>query len=346
MRKNILYICICVSLLLTSGCAKQVTPGVNDANKRFFDAWIAINVENPEEKKTEKGVYILESTEPESGASVTTDGYTIVNYVISDLEGNISSYTDEQTARQLGEHDPTTYYGPQVLTTTPQTIRAGVYEGIKNAKVGSKKTFVVPSWLMSYKNFATEAEYLGLESEYSHSIYQMEIVDYTSDINAWQYAQIARTISQADFMDGIFQGTTADDSTSLGFYFKQIKKIETPKEFPTDTTIYINYTGRLLNGLVFDTTIENVAKDHHLYVEGKTYGPTAVKWGEKHSDITLGSSSVVGGFSKTLWQMANCAAGSKGVGVFYSVLGYGYSGSGNIPGYAPLVFEIEFVEKP
>ena len=37
----------------------------------------------------------------------------------------------------------------------------------------------------------------------------------------------------------------------------------------------------------------------------------------------------------------------KGVGIFYSDLGYSYSGSGkSIPGYAPLVFEIELVAKP
>ena len=37
----------------------------------------------------------------------------------------------------------------------------------------------------------------------------------------------------------------------------------------------------------------------------------------------------------------------KGVGIFYSVLGYGSSGSGNaIPGFSPLMFEIEVVDKP
>jgi FKBP-type peptidyl-prolyl cis-trans isomerase len=62
--------------------------------------------------------------------------------------------------------------------------------------------------------------------------------------------------------------------------------------------------------------------------------------------MTMGSdkSSMISGFAKTLWQMK---AMEKGVGVFYSSLGYGYSGSGSsIPGYSPLIFEIELVAKP
>jgi FKBP-type peptidyl-prolyl cis-trans isomerase len=55
-------------------------------------------------------------------------------------------------------------------------------------------------------------------------------------------------------------------------------------------------------------------------------------------------STIIEGFALTLWQMR---AMEKGVGVFYSNLGYNYSGSGSsIPGYAPLIFEIELVEKP
>ena len=60
----------------------------------------------------------------------------------------------------------------------------------------------------------------------------------------------------------------------------------------------------------------------------------------------LGSdkSSMISGFAKTLWQMKDM---EKGVGVFYSNLGYSYSGSGaSIPGYSPLIFEIELVAKP
>ena len=56
------------------------------------------------------------------------------------------------------------------------------------------------------------------------------------------------------------------------------------------------------------------------------------------------NSSMINGFALTLWQMRSM---EKGVGVFYSPMGYSYNGSGSsIPPYSPLVFEIEIVAKP
>ena len=90
----------------------------------------------------------------------------------------------------------------------------------------------------------------------------------------------------------------------------------------------------------------NQGKDNGLYSASRTYEPTRINWGEKYEDITMGSdkSSIISGFAQTLWQMKDM---EKGVGVFFSNLGYGYSGSGSsIPAYAPLIFEIELVAEP
>ena len=95
---------------------------------------------------------------------------------------------------------------------------------------------------------------------------------------------------------------------------------------------------------MFDTTIGDTAKVHRIYSASNTYSPATIKWAADSLSITMGSSSssVIQGFSRTLWQMRSM---EKGVGVFISDLGYGSNGSGNsIPGYAPLVFEVEMVE--
>lgn len=352
--KNISKISVlAIAAAAVLGCAKAVPAGTNDAAKRYFDAWLAVNA--PDAERTGRGTYVVSEEivrEISDGAIVEKDGFVVVRYKISTLEREISEYTDKETAEQLGKYNPASYYGVKIWTTTPETIRAGVYDALMGMKAGHKKTFIVPSWMMSYSNFATEAEYLAQENEFSNTIYEVEIIDFVKNINDWQLLKMRECFSNPDFYDGAFASTQISDSTSLGFYFKMLNKVESKKEFPKDTTIYINYTGSLLdipefdNGLVFDTSVENVAKDNFLYSSSKSYSPATVKWGEKHSEITMSGSNVVSGFSQTLWNMANCAPGTKAVGVFYSDLGYGYNGSGNIPAYSPLVFEIEIVEKP
>ena len=57
------------------------------------------------------------------------DGFAILDCIITDLDGNITSYTDKETAKQLGQYDTAYYYGPKVLTTTEGTIQAGLADG-------------------------------------------------------------------------------------------------------------------------------------------------------------------------------------------------------------------------
>ena len=149
-----------------------------------------------------------------------------------------------------------------------------------------------------------------------------------------------------EYIEDTYGSIAEFSNDTTGFYYKQTSAPESDEAFPSDTTIYINYTGKLLNGLVFDTTDERIAKDNGLYNPDKSYTPVSIQWGEEYTDITMGSgsSSVIDGFARTLWQMK---AMESGVSIFYSPLGYGYSGSEpSIPPYSPLIFEIEIVEKP
>lgn len=353
--KKVLYTAVYIAaVMLLAGCAKTVTPGPNEANKRYFEAWLLEN--HPEAEPSGLGIYVLDETEGE-GVEVKDNGYVLVNYRTTDLYGNIASYTDATTAKQLGTYDKTAYYGPKFSTTHKTTIQAGLGDAIYGMKAGGYKKVIIPSWLMTAKEFETAQEYLDYYDEensttYSSTIYEIEIKDYTEDIDQWQIDSMVRFFRNDKVMiDGtpanaVFSGMTEADSVKTGFFYKQLTAPVDTTTFKKDTVVYINYTGKLLNGLVFDTNIERVAKDNNLYSSSKTYEPMQINWGEKYEDLTMTSSksSMITGFALTLWQMR---AMEKGVGVFYSNFGYQYSGSGSsIPGYAPLIFEIELVAKP
>lgn len=347
MKNVFKYIIFAAAAVIPASCARTVPEGANEANQRYLNAWLKVNGIT-ESQKAGRGIYVLDKTTTESVVEVKSEGFAIVNYRTTDLEGNITSYSDKETAELLGEYNPAGYYGPQVWLTTPETIRAGLLDGLSGMKLGEFKRFLIPSWLMSYENFTTEAEFLDQTSENSNTIYEVTVEDFTMDINQWQFSKMVQKFNETDFYDGAFRGTDIEDTTGVGYgiFYKGIEEIPAEKEFSSDTTIYINYIGKLLNGLIFDTNIEKVAKDNNLYKSGSSYGPTPVQWGEKYSDITLDGSEVISGFAMTLWQMNSLKSGSKGLGMFYSDLGYGYSGSSSIPGYAPLIFEIEIVDEP
>lgn len=357
---TVLYI---AATLFVAGCAKSESVGPNAAYQRYFDAWMSTN--HPQAEPTGLGIYIIDENEGD-GIEVKDKGFVLLDYITTDLEGNISNYTDATTSKQLGEYSITNYYGPKFLTTVETTLPAGLANAIVGSKVGTYREVIIPSWLMSYKSYDSEKDYLNppLEkdesydaSSFSNTIYRFTIKDYTENINDWQVDSIGRFFKNNEVrIDGkpaseVFVkengiSMTAADSTSIGFYYKQLKAPENTKEFAKDTTIYINYVGKLLNGLVFDTNIERVAKDNGLYSSSATYKPSRINWGASESEITMGDnkSTIITGFAKTLWQMK---AMEKGVGVFYSDWGYGYNGSGaSIPGYSTLIFEIELVEKP
>ena len=336
-------------------CAKAVSEGVNTSAKRYFDAWMHVNHPDlkaqwkGQERTDGNGIYVIESTEG-SGAIVKDKGFAIVEYTAYNLNGEITAHTNAEQAKQLGTYTSTNYYGPQVWTTISETIQAGLQDAVVGMKVGGRKKVIVPSWLMTYSSYKSVGEYLNHASDYSNAIYDITIKDFTDSIDVWQKDSIERYIVKNYGRLDTFRNDTT------GFYYQERASLpEGAKEFPSDTSVYINYTGKLLNGLVFDTTSERVAKDNNLYDSSRTYEPVKVNWGEKYSEISMGSvdesTSVIAGFAMTLWRMKydpeNKDWNDKATGIFISPLGYGYSGTGaSIPGYAPLIFEIEIVPAP
>lgn len=341
MKKITLYFLAISAILMVAACAKDVAGGPNDGNKRYMDAWMHLYNQrnNTNIQPSGLGIYVFDE-KAGNGAAITDNGYAFIECTTTDLDGNITGYTSPEVAKQLGEYSEITYYGPKVILTMDATIPAGLQDAVVGMRVGGYKKVLVPSWLMSYSTYETEAEYLNQSSDYSATIYEFTVKDFTDSIDVWQIDSIKRYITKN------YGSLNQFSNDTTGFYYKQLSAPESDEAFESDTTIYINYVGKLLNGLVFDTNIERVAKDNNLYNADKTYGPVLINWKKDHNDITMGTeaSSVIGGFSLTLSKMK---AMEKGMGVFYSPLGYGYSGSEpSIPPYAPLIFEIEIVAKP
>lgn len=337
MKRLPLYLML--AALAVCSCAKDPVAGKNDEAKLYFDAWMHVN--HPEAEKTGLGIYVLDEIPGTGTEAGTPESHPFVrlDYVMWDLEWGIGATTSEELCKQMGTYEFGDYYGPEIWARANNALTAGVEEGISTMRVGGTKRFIVPGWLETTSRYKTEEEYLKNVTG-TAAIYEITLREVITDIKKWEADSIGRYISKT------FPGKSVLDSLHYGFYYFQTKAAPEGKSFTRDTTIYVNYVGRLLDGTVFDTNVKDSAKFYGVYSAAQTYGPSEVKISKgENEDLTvkMGSSSVIDGFEDAILQMGPYA---KGVSLFYSTLGYGSSGNGDaIPGYAPLRFDIEVVNK-
>ena len=350
MMKKLTILALAAALCLC-GCAKKATTGDNDATKRYFDAWVHVQKQQHPEylwQQTPLGSWILEDVEGtgEVLGEFSDSMYLRVNYTATQMDGTIYASTYEELSKQLGSYDETYYYGPIVWYA--KGLYAGIEEFVKGMKKGGRRKVLVPGWLSTYNRYDDADGYLSQDADDVGTtyIYDLQLVESFEYIQQWSVDSLGRYLA-ANYPDRFNPNPTwaaADSSGAYGFYYIRTAKPSDEAELQ-DTTVYINYIGRLLNGQVFDTTIRDTAIRYGLSRD-KTYAPVSITYGENWSDIKMGeeSSSVIPGFARTLSKMK---AHEKGTGIFIPSLGYGYKGSGStIPAYAPLRFDVELVDNP
>lgn len=325
---------LAAAVAVTGSCAKSVETGLNDLNKLYFDAWIQTH--HPDAQKTALGAYIIEDI-PGTGKMVgdtASSPYVYASYTVRDLEGNITSTTYSEVSKMLGDYTPTNYYGDYVVSRVVGESYAGINDVLSTMRIGGTRTAVIPGWLMTKESYEKEEDYLRKASG-TEAIYSFSVSESIKDVIQWELDSLET------YMKRNYPGT---DTLAKGFYYIQLKAPIDTASFDSDATVYINYTGRLLNGQAFDSTIQDTAKVHGLYDAGRDYEPVNLTWNkEDYKSITMGDSgsSLVEGFTKTVAQMKT---GEIGLGIFHSAYGYSTSGQGAaIPPYSPLIFEIQML---
>jgi FKBP-type peptidyl-prolyl cis-trans isomerase len=96
-------------------------------------------------------------------------------------------------------------------------------------------------------------------------------------------------------------------------------------------TIQMNYVGRFLDGTVFDTSLETVARENDLFTFGREYTPL---------QFAIGVGQVIPGMDNALVDMR---VGTKATLIIPSNMGYGSRNQGTIPAFSTLVFDVEIV---
>jgi len=338
--KNATYISLFLTVMLSlTSCAKDENETDTEISKRIFNAWLIEN-NYSHLTPTDVGIYIIEDT-PGYGDTIDDSVYVFVNNVRTTMDGSISQHNSEELAIQLGTWTQLSRFNPSVWYTSnmgyglrDMIIGANITDnkGTGGMRVGGRRKAIIPPWII---NPDTGDE---IESESPVYIYDLEVAGYTEDIIKYQIDSLER------FKEHFPGGLLADvDSTYYGMY---------AKNFPTETeendtiaegaSISLWYIGRYLDGMVFDTNIKDSAKFYHMYNSGKTYSALSFTF-YKDSANAVDNNSTVKGFTHAVRSMERY--GDHSMTFFTSDWGYGSSGSGNIPGYEPLYFNIWIKEQ-
>jgi FKBP-type peptidyl-prolyl cis-trans isomerase FkpA len=119
-------------------------------------------------------------------------------------------------------------------------------------------------------------------------------------------------------------------TTPSGLKYFITKTAIKPRPLNGDT-VAVNYTGKLLNGQVFDSSVAADAAKAGLQQPGRTYEPIK---------FALGEGKVIKGWDEGLLLLRE---GEKATFIIPSSLAYGEQASGPIPPFSTLIFNVELV---
>ncbi|MCI1720567.1 MAG: FKBP-type peptidyl-prolyl cis-trans isomerase [Bacteroidales bacterium] len=337
--KVVLMVALCA--MCFSSCAKDDDESSTSIQKRILDSYVKVNY--PNATKLADGLTILEEKAGTGTKALTSNMVCYVHYNTYSLEGTCKSTTDSVLARHLGTYDASLYYGPTFFVIGTGQTSVGLEELFKRMKKGGYAKAIIPPWLTSYST-----SYSGTTSSSQESsvnvIYEVKMGDIISDLNEFQKDSLEA------YSNKYFGGL---DSTAYGYYFKNYthpKGVPDADTITANTNVHVWYIGRLLDGYVFDTNIEDTAKKYGIYSSSTTYSALSVEMQEKYTDMTSSTTtssssssdgSVVGGFARALKGMTVLDHATT---FFSSAYGYGStstmsSGKG-VPEYSMLRFDI------
>jgi len=329
------------SLLLLAACAKETTLSTGEKARDHFNLWAATTY--PNLQLEESGILILEDTPGTGEPWSASYPYAYANFTIRTLKGTVTSTTDMAVSQQCGTYAEGNYYGPRFMQLGENVSYAGVDAMLQGMRKGGRRVAAIPSWLLTTSRSASQSEYISTCSNSTHLIYDIALEDMFADITTVEKDSLRSYVTRV--YGAIEPSSYTENAPDGSFYFiSNTDPFDGVEERSSTATIKLNYTARLLNGQVFDTTHSYTAKEAGIYNKNRTYSPVTITFAESYSDIMLdGSSSLIDGFKGGLSLMK--WPGQTATILFVSSLGYSASGSGSsIPPYSPLIFELELAE--
>ncbi len=283
--------------LLTTACnnKKDETPDYAAADAATLQKYVADNGITNAQKQA-SGLYFVPVT-TNSSAPVATAGKVVsILYTGKLLDGTVFDATSQRDNTPLS------------FTYGTDRVLAGIEEGLAMMHLGDKAILLIPSGLAYGSSSA-------LTSVPANSVirFEIELVGINPDYTVPDDNLITRYLTKNNI-------TTAQKQTS-GLYFVRTTTNAAGTPAAKGKTVSVLYTGKFLNGTVFDASSRN--------------GNTPLKF-------VVGGGQVVAGFDEGVSLMRQ---GEKATLLIPSALAYGSRGSGNtIAPNTVISFDVEVTD--
>jgi len=280
---------------LDTGQAGGISPGQQDQlqiDTRLIQNYLAKNNLTGFEK-VEDGVF-YRIDKKGKGENLKAGQNVKMHYILENLQGKKIDATYDR-----GE--------PITVTLGIGQLILGWEEGLRYFNVGSSGELIIPSPLA-----------YGEQGQAQSNIEPNEILVFKIEIIGL-YDEVKQLASDAEkIRDYLARGSIKAKQTKEGVYYKITKKGKGPKP-ESGQTMIIDYTGRLLDGTVFDSSIDR----------------------DQPFSFVLGAGQVIQGWEIGL-QYFN--KGSKGLIFIPSTLAYRDHQVGNIPPNSVLIFDVQVLD--
>lgn len=323
-HKRILFATLVTACLAAASCAVDPTEDTYRSEDRVMKAWINHYYPGTSTYK-DSGAYVLE-IEHGNGPAVADSSYICAHYTKYDLDGNILATNVKSISEQTGSYSVSSYYGGNTWRMDQGFLPDGLEQVIKSMPGGSRIKVALPHSASGHSTSTYSAFSSTIEG-------QNEVIDLAIDTvinNIYSYQE---DIMRSWFIEHYHLADTAAEH----LYFRKLDAHESEEDTVSEgSTVSVRYIGRLMNGQVFDTNIEDTAKFYRLWNSSSSYNALTITYYKDNEEQFKSDNSVVDGFGKAVLMMNY---GETAVTLFNSTLGYGESGSSpSIPEYSPLVF--------
>jgi len=285
----------------------------------------------PGYEASETGLYTKFYTHDENGVKPKEGDVVRVTLVVkNDKDSILSNSKDPDPNRPPGVD-----YFEMQLSKSP--YKGSIQDGLSSMAIGDSASFLIPVDSMfkgrQMPPFLKKGSMLTYDVKLRKITSKEEVMKEQMKKQQEETAMMEMSKNEepkilARYID---ENKITAKPTASGLYYIELKKGKGPKAKLGDV-IKVNYTGRLLDGRVFDTNSKEIAQSSGVYDERRPY--------DVPSEFKL-DTLLFKGWVEALPMMN---VGTKAKLILPSALGLGQRSGGIIPPYAPMVFEVELLE--